>query len=94
MRADTGPELLASAIVDLISDLVSIPLCLVAMRLVREIIRLQNHWAAQAVRNIESGCGICRQPMPSSEMLFLNNTWVCVRCKPILLQQIREGLGQ
>jgi hypothetical protein len=95
MRADTGPELLASEIVTLISDLLDIPLCLVALRLVRGIIRLQTHWAAQGTQAIQTHCEICRQPRPTSDMILLNQTWVCAQCKPILLQQIREGgLGQ
>jgi hypothetical protein len=91
MRADTAGEVIASDVVTLISDLFDIPLCLVAIRLVREIIRLQSHWAAQGAQDRQTNCGICRQPTPSSDLIPLNNTWVCARCKPILLQQIREG---
>lgn len=88
-KANTSSEMLASEIITLISDLVDIPLCLVAMRLVREIIRLQSQWAGQAV---QSACGVCRKPMPSSEMIFLSHTLVCVHCKPIVLQQMQEGM--
>jgi len=95
MRAAAGSEPVSSEIVALMSDLVNVPLCLVSIRLVREIIRLQSHWAAQAAQTAASSCGICRQPQQPSEMIFLNRTWVCAQCKPILLQQIRErGIEQ
>ncbi len=87
MRANTGSELIASEVITLISDLIDIPLCLVAIRLVREIIRLQTHWASQVV---QSSCGICRQPASPSDLIRLNDTWVCAQCKPAVLQQIRE----
>jgi hypothetical protein len=58
--------------------------------MVREIIRMQSRWAAQAV---ECACAICRQPMPPSDVVFVNQTWVCARCKPVLLQQIQEGVA-
>jgi len=88
-RAHSNSEMLAGEIITLISDLVDIPLCLIAMRLVREIIRLQNQWAGQGV---QSTCGICRQPEAPSDMVFLNSTWVCARCKPVLIQQMQEGV--
>jgi hypothetical protein len=89
LQADTGAALVASEVVTVISDLVDIPLCLVAMRLVREVLRLQTHWATQPM---ESVCALCRQPAPPSELVLLNQTWVCARCKPVLVQQMREGL--
>jgi len=91
MGAHTGPELIASEVVSLLSDLLDIPTGLVAIRLVREIVRLQTHWAAAAAPAAESSCGICRQSKAPSDMIYLNRTWVCAQCKPILLQQIREG---
>jgi hypothetical protein len=47
LRAETSNELLVSEIVNLVCELVDIPLCLVAMQLVRQIIRLQSHWTTQ-----------------------------------------------
>src|SRR5262249_21997100 len=28
---------------------------------------------------------------PESEMVFLNRSWVCARCKPVFLQRLMEG---
>ena len=38
-----------------------------------------------------AACVECRHPFPESEMVFLNNSWVCARCKPVFLQRIMEG---
>jgi hypothetical protein len=90
LRADTSAEMVVSDVVMMISDLLDIPLCLVAMRMVRQIFTLQNRWATQPV---ESLCVICRQPMASSDMIFLNHTWVCARCKAIVVQRMQEGVA-
>jgi hypothetical protein len=36
-------------------------------------------------------CVECRRPFPQSEMVLLNNSWVCAQCKPIFLQRLMEG---
>lgn len=36
-------------------------------------------------------CAECGQNFPQSEMIMLNQSWVCARCKPIFLQRLREG---
>jgi hypothetical protein len=36
-------------------------------------------------------CVECRRTFPQSEMLFLNQCWVCAECKPVFLQRLREG---
>ena len=90
LRSDTSSELLVGEVVTLISGLMDIPLCLVAMRMVRQLIRLQSQWAAQPV---QTACVVCRQPMAPAEMIFLNQTWVCARCKPVVIQQLQEGVN-
>lgn len=87
-RANTGTELVFSEVISLLSNLADIPLCLVAMRLVRGIIQRQTHWAAQPM---QSACALCNQPAAPSDLLYLNNSLVCARCKPVLLQKMREG---
>jgi len=88
--ANTSSQLVVSETVSLVSELLDIPLCLVAIRLVRELIRLQSRWAAHPSALT---CPICRQPMTPEESIFLNQSWVCVRCKPVMLQRIQEGVG-
>jgi hypothetical protein len=36
-------------------------------------------------------CVECGRTLPQSEMLFLNQSWVCAGCKPVFLQRLREG---
>jgi len=36
-------------------------------------------------------CVECFRSFPRDEMLWLNNSWVCARCKPIFLQRLMEG---
>ena len=91
LRAESPDELMASAIVSLISELTGIVLCVVAIRLVRSIYQMQSGWAAQPR---ESRCAICNRPVAAEEMVFLNRTWVCARCKPIALQGLAEGAGR
>lgn len=91
MRAETSGELVASEVVSLISSLVDFPLCLISIRLVREIFRLQSHWAEQAANAAASSCAICQRPTSPSEMIEINHTWVCAQCKPVALQRLREG---
>jgi hypothetical protein len=88
LGADTSERRIAGVVVNLVGLLASILLCLVAIRMVREIYRMQSEWAAQP---IACTCAICHQPIPQSDMIILNNAWVCARCKPILLQKMREG---
>jgi hypothetical protein len=88
-RANSASELLASEAVNILSDLVGIPLCLVAMRMVREIIRMQSHWAAQPA---PSCCTVCRRPFAETEMILVNGSQVCAQCKPLMVQRMQEGL--
>jgi hypothetical protein len=78
----------ASGIIGIVSNLVAIPLCLVAIRMVREIFRMQSQWAVQPV---QSACALCRRPMAQSEMIILNGSWVCATCKPVMVQRMHEG---
>ena len=38
-----------------------------------------------------AACAECRRPFSQSEMIQLNNSWVCAECKPVFLQRMREG---
>jgi len=90
LRADTSAELIVAEVITLLSDIGDIALCLVAIQLVRGIIRLQRHWAGQAPASI---CAICQKPVDPSEMVHINQSSVCAGCKPILLQQMQEGVA-
>jgi hypothetical protein len=87
--ATTESAVMVSTVIGILTDLVDIPLCLVAMRMVREIIRMQTQWAVQPVQSI---CVICRQPLPQTEMIILNGVWVCATCKPVMVQRMQEGM--
>jgi hypothetical protein len=88
-RANSATELIVSEVITILSDLVEIPLCLAAIRLVREIIRMQGHWAAQGAPSV---CAVCHQPFAESEMIILNGSPVCYQCKPVIVQRMQEGL--
>ena len=88
-HAHSATELMGSEIISVLCNCVEVPLCLVEMRLVREIGKMQDHWSAQPVHGV---CTLCQQPFAASEMIVLNGSWFCAQCKPVMLQRIKEGL--
>jgi hypothetical protein len=36
-------------------------------------------------------CAECRQPFAKTDLVFLNHSWVCAKCKPVFLQRLMEG---
>jgi hypothetical protein len=38
-------------------------------------------------------CVECGKAFPSDELVFINHSWVCAQCKPILLQRLIEGVA-
>jgi hypothetical protein len=36
-------------------------------------------------------CVECQQAFPQSNMVFINQSWVCAGCKPIFIQRVMEG---
>jgi hypothetical protein len=36
-------------------------------------------------------CVECRQPFAKADLVFLNHSWVCGKCKPVFLQRMMEG---
>jgi len=38
-------------------------------------------------------CSQCGLPFPQDEVVPINGQWVCAGCKPLVLQQLREGVG-
>ncbi len=88
-RANAPTELAVSEVISILSDVVDIPLCLVAMRLVREVFRMQSHRAEQGAPSV---CSLCQQPFAESDMVILNGTPVCAHCKPLMLQRMQEGV--
>jgi len=90
-RADSPADLMASAVVSVVSEVTGLILCLVALRLVSSIYQMQSGWAAQ---KIESCCAICGRAMPPEEMVILNKECVCATCKPMSLQRLAEGAAR
>ena len=41
----------------------------------------------------EVRCSECGAPVPASELVSLQGSPICARCKPVRLQKMREGLG-
>ena len=89
-RASSATDLAISEVISILSDLVGIPLCLVAIRLVRGIVSRQSQWAAQEARSV---CAVCGQPFAESDMIILNGAPVCAQCKPLMVQRMQEGLA-
>src|SRR5262245_9654746 len=44
-------------------------------------------------RSRGSVCVECKRPFSQTEMVQLNQSWVCAQCKPIFLQRLVEGSG-
>lgn len=42
---------------------------------------------------ITASCAECQRVLPQSEMIALNQSWICASCKPIFVQRLREGVG-
>jgi len=38
-------------------------------------------------------CIECDQAFPSDELVYINHSWVCAQCKPILIQRLTEGVA-
>jgi hypothetical protein len=36
-------------------------------------------------------CAECRQPFARADLVYLNHSWVCAKCKPVFLQRLIEG---
>ena len=36
-------------------------------------------------------CAECQRPFPHSEMVFINQSWICAKCKPLFVQRMMEG---
>jgi len=52
--------------------------------------RLGNQPATDAGPPAET-CIECGQAFPGDELVYVNRSWVCAKCKPILLQRLVEG---
>jgi hypothetical protein len=88
-RADSSTGLVISEIICLLAVIVDIPLGLAAIHLVRDIIRLQTHWAMQPAQPV---CGVCGQAFAETDTIVLGGRRVCAGCKPMMVQRMQEGL--